>query len=57
VRKQNVRLTPEAVEIMELALEERVKDIIANLARISAARAEVKKTQQYARCRRDSFLL
>jgi hypothetical protein len=41
-------MTTESADIMELALEARVNDIIEKLVRISSARVESKRSQQYA---------
>lgn len=40
-------MTPESVEIMELAIEMRVKEIVEKLVKISACREETKKNIQY----------
>lgn len=47
MRKHNVKLTAESIEIMELALEMRVKEIVEKLVKISACREETKKNIQF----------
>jgi len=46
LKKHNVNMTRESVEIMEIALEMRVKEIVEKLVKISACREETKKNIQ-----------